>query len=123
MQDIGTAILRYEDFKMDRMVYTVADEQNYHFKVLFEILKRMGEPFANGLHHLSYGMVELPEGRMKSREGTVVDADDLVNTVVSEAFENIKERGELLTLPEEELNEMAEIIAYSGYRPWGGVPP
>jgi arginyl-tRNA synthetase len=115
-QDIGTAILRYEDFKMDRMVYTVADEQNYHFKVLFEILKRMGEPFANGLHHLSYGMVELPEGRMKSREGTVVDADDLVNTVVSEAFDNIKERGELLTLPEEELNEIVRRIGVAALK-------
>ena len=115
-QDIGTAILRYEDFKMDRMVYTVADEQNYHFKVLFEILKRMGEPFANGLHHLSYGMVELPEGKMKSREGTVVDADDLVATVVSEAFENIKDRGELLDLPKDELNEIVRRIGVAALK-------
>jgi arginyl-tRNA synthetase len=115
-QDIGTAILRYDDFKMDRMVYTVADEQNYHFKVLFEILKRMGEPFANGLHHLSYGMVELPEGKMKSREGTVVDADDLVKTVVEEAFDNIKDRGELLDLPKDELNEIVRRIGVAALK-------
>ena len=115
-QDIGTAILRYEDFKMDRMVYVVADEQNYHFKVLFEILKRMGEPFAEGLHHLSYGMVELPEGKMKSREGTVVDADDLVATVISEAYENIKDRGELTELPKEELDEIVRRIGVAALK-------
>lgn len=81
-QDIGMAPLRYEDFKMQKMVFVVADEQDYHFKVLFEILKRLGEPYADGMFHLSYGMVELPTGRMKSREGTVVDADDLIAEVV-----------------------------------------
>ena len=115
-QDIGTAILRYEDFKMDRMVYTVADEQNYHFKVLFEILKRMNEPFAKGLYHLSYGMVELPEGRMKSREGTVVDADDLMATVIQEARENIKDRGELLELPSAELDDIVRKIGLAALK-------
>ncbi len=115
-QDIGTAILRYEDFKMDRMVYTVADEQNYHFKVLFEILKRMNEPFAKGLYHLSYGMVELPEGRMKSREGTVVDADDLMATVIQEARENIKDRGELLELPAGELDDIVRKIGLAALK-------
>lgn len=101
-QDLGTAHLRYEDFGVDRMVYVVGDEQNHHFKALFEILKRMGEPYAAGLHHLSYGMVELPEGKMKSREGTVVDADDLIEVVIKEAQLNAKERGELADLPVEQ---------------------
>ncbi len=101
-QDIGTARLRYDDFKVDRMVYVVADEQNYHFKVLFEILKRLGEPYAEGLFHLSYGMVDLPTGKMKSREGTVVDADDLIEEVVGEARGNSAERGALEDLSKEE---------------------
>jgi len=92
-QDLGTAHLRYEDFGMNNMVYTVADEQDYHFKVLFETLKRMKAPFADGLHHLSYGMVELPSGRMKSREGTVVDADDLIAEVIDEASNASEESG------------------------------
>ncbi len=97
-QDLGTARLRYEDFLMDKAVYVVADEQNYHFQVLFEILKRLGEPYAAGLHHLSYGMVDLPTGKMKSREGTVVDADDLIAEVIEEARENSKERDTLSDL-------------------------
>ncbi len=94
-QDLGTARMRYQDFLPDKMVYVVADEQNYHFQVLFETLKRLGEPYADGLYHLSYGMVELPEGKMKSREGTVVDADDLIDEVVAEAKAATAERGEL----------------------------
>jgi arginyl-tRNA synthetase len=103
-QDLGTAQMRYEDFATEKMVYVVADEQNYHFQVLFEILKRLGEPYAAGLHHLSYGMVDLPSGKMKSREGTVVDADDLIAEVIAEAREASKERGEIveLTKPEQE---------------------
>ena len=101
-QDLGTARLRYEDFKVDRMVYVVADEQDYHFKVLFEILKRLGEPYAQGLYHLSYGMVDLPTGKMKSRQGTVVDADDLMAEVIGEARDNSLERGALEGLSEEE---------------------
>ncbi|MEI6408736.1 MAG: arginine--tRNA ligase [Bacteroidota bacterium] len=93
-QDLGTARMRYEDFGAEKMVYVVADEQNYHFDVLFEILKRLEEPYAAGLYHLSYGLVELPTGRMKTREGTVVDADDLIAEVRRLALEGIKERGE-----------------------------
>ncbi len=89
-QDLGTARMRYQDFGAEKVVYTVADEQNYHFSVLFEVLKRLGEPYAEGLYHLSYGMVELPTGRMKTREGTVVDADDLMDEVERLANEAIK---------------------------------
>ena len=92
-QDIGTAQMRYEEHAMDSMVYVVGNEQDYHFKVLFEILKRLGEPYADRLYHLSYGMVDLPSGKMKSREGTVVDADDLIKEVIDEARIASKERG------------------------------
>jgi arginyl-tRNA synthetase len=101
-QDIGTAMQRYQDYGVDKMVYVVADEQNYHFQVLFEIMKRLEEPYADGLYHLAYGMVDLPTGKMKSREGTVVDADDLIEEVVGEAQENSRERGTLSDLSEEE---------------------
>jgi arginyl-tRNA synthetase len=94
-QDLGTARMRHQELGCERYVYVVADEQNYHFQVLFEVLKRMGEPYANGLHHLSYGLVELPTGRMKTREGTVVDADDLVAEVIRLAYEQSAERGEI----------------------------
>lgn len=94
-QDIGMAQLREQEFAARKVIYVVADEQNYHFQVLFEILKKLGEPYAEGLHHLSYGMVELPTGRMKSREGTVVDADDLMAEVVKEAHREVSERGAL----------------------------
>lgn len=104
-QDIGTAMMRYQDHKIDNMVYTVADEQDYHFQVLFEILKRLGEPYAQGLYHLSYGMVELPHGKMKSREGTVVDADDLIAEVIEEAKNNTLERGEVAEMTTEEQDE------------------
>jgi arginyl-tRNA synthetase len=77
-QDVGTAQLKYDDFHMDRSIYVVGNEQDYHFKVLFLILQKLGKPWAKGLFHLSYGMVDLPSGKMKSREGTVVDADDLM---------------------------------------------
>lgn len=97
-QDIGTAMLRYQDFGFQKMIYTVADEQDYHFKVLFEILKRLKEPYATGLYHLNYGMVDLTTGKMKSREGTVVDADDLIDEVVNEAATSSAERGELAEL-------------------------
>ena len=94
-QDLGTAHQRYEDFGVDKMVYVVADEQNYHFQVLFEVLKQLGEPYADGLYHLAYGMVDLPTGKMKSREGTVVDADDLIAEIVHEVRENSRERDTL----------------------------
>lgn len=99
-QDIGTAQERYKDFGADKMVYVVADEQDYHFQVLFETLKRLGEPYADGLYHLSYGMVDLPSGKMKSREGTVVDADDLMAEVIAEARSNTQERDTLSDLSE-----------------------
>lgn len=109
-QDIGTAEKRYEAFAPDQMIYVVADEQNYHFQVLFEILKRMKVPYASGLYHLSYGMVELPEGKMKSREGTVVDADDLLEEVIREATKISDERGELGNLPVSEKQAIIETI-------------
>ncbi|MCC6463146.1 MAG: arginine--tRNA ligase [Saprospiraceae bacterium] len=106
-QDLGTARMRYHDFHCDRMVYVVADEQNYHFAVLFEVLKRLGEPYAAGLHHLSYGLVELPTGRMKTREGTVVDADDLVTEVTALAREQMVQVSDLQP---EELEEASRKI-------------
>lgn len=104
-QDLGTAHMRHQELGCERYVYVVADEQNYHFQVLFETLKRLGEPYANGLHHLSYGLVELPSGRMKTREGTVVDADDLIDEVIRIATEQSKDRGEAETLSESEKQE------------------
>jgi arginyl-tRNA synthetase len=104
-QDLGTARMRHLELGCERYVYVVADEQNYHFQVLFETLKRLGEPYAAGLHHLSYGMVELPTGRMKTREGTVVDADDLITEVIRIATEQSKDRGEAETLSEAEKRE------------------
>lgn len=92
-QDIGTAINRHEDWPFDSLVYVVASEQQYHFKVLFHVLDKLGMPWAKDLHHLSYGMVFLPEGKMKSREGTVVDADDLLLQLTSMAREEISEKG------------------------------
>jgi len=92
-QDIGTAITRHEDWPFDSLIYVVASEQQYHFKVLFYVLGQLGYPWAKELHHLSYGMVNLPEGKMKSREGTVVDADDLVSQLSALAGEEIAEKG------------------------------
>ncbi len=104
-QDLGTAQMRHQELGCERYVYVVADEQNYHFQVLFETLKRLGEPYAGGLHHLSYGLVELPTGRMKTREGTVVDADDLITEVIRIATEQSKDRGEAETLSPAEKQE------------------
>ncbi len=115
-QDLGTARLRYEDFGVDKMVYTVADEQNYHFQVLFEILKRLGEPYADGLHHLNYGMVDLPTGRMKSREGTVVDADDLMDEVIAEARQASAERDTTAGLSAAEQESIIEQIGLAALK-------
>ncbi|MDX1902862.1 MAG: arginine--tRNA ligase [Thermonemataceae bacterium] len=113
-QDIGTAELRYKDQMMQKMVYVVGNEQDYHFKVLFLILKKLGRNYAEGLHHLSYGMVELPTGKMKSREGTVVDADDLVAEVIAMAKQKTEEKmlsaGTYETFTEEEKDTLFEII-------------
>lgn len=110
-QDLGTARMRYDDFGCDSMVYVVADEQNYHFAVLFEILKRLGDPYAAGLYHLSYGLVELPTGRMKTREGTVVDADDLISEVLQIARAQQLERGESQGMSEAEREENLRKVA------------
>jgi arginyl-tRNA synthetase len=92
-QDFGTAINRYKDWQFDEMIYVVGSEQNYHFKVLFILLEKLGYSWAKNLHHLSYGMVNLPEGKMKSREGTVVDADDLIDSLRDMALAEIREKG------------------------------
>jgi arginyl-tRNA synthetase len=108
-QDFGTAINRHKDWQFDRMIYVVGSEQQYHFKVLFILLEKLGYSWAKNLHHLSYGMVNLPEGKMKSREGTVVDADDLINSLRDLSLEQIREKGR-----EEDVgdpNEVAEKIA------------
>ena len=115
-QDIGTAMQRYADYGIDKMVYVVGDEQNYHFKVLFTILGMLGEPYADDLHHLSYGMVDLPEGRMKSREGTVVDADDLVKEVIAEAKKANDERGEIDELSAEEQTDTLRKIGLAALK-------
>ena len=104
-QDIGTAIQRFKDFDAKGMTYVVGNEQDYHFKVLFIILKRLGYTWAESLHHLSYGMVDLPSGKMKSREGTVVDADDLIDSMVQDAAAISKELGKLDNIPEEEQDQ------------------
>lgn len=115
-QDLGTAEQRYEDYHADRMIYVVADEQNYHFEVLFKICEIMERPYAAGMYHLSYGMVDLPTGRMKSREGTVVDADDLMEEVKEEARKIALEKGEINTLDEEEQDEIVEKIGMAALK-------
>lgn len=109
-QDIGTAIQRVKDFDINGMVYTVGNEQDYHFKVLFLILKKLGFEWANYLYHLSYGMVDLPSGKMKSREGTVVDADDLMEQMTLTAKAISEELGKLEDYNEEEKAELYRII-------------
>lgn len=109
-QDIGTAIQRVKDFEINGMVYTVGNEQDYHFKVLFLILEKLGFDWAENLYHLSYGMVDLPTGKMKSREGTVVDADDLIQEMVSTAAKISEELGKLDGYSSEEKKELHRII-------------
>ena len=109
-QDVGTAKMRYQDFPIDKMVYVVGNEQEYHFKVLSQLLDELGFSFGKSLYHFSYGMVELPDGKMKSREGTVVDADDLMEEMVSRAKEIALEAGRAKDLPEDEVNEIAEKV-------------
>ncbi|WP_312137413.1 arginine--tRNA ligase [Sphingobacterium sp.] len=101
-QDLGTAQLKYDEFKMDESIYVVGNEQDYHFKVLFAILKKLGKDWAQGLFHLSYGMVDLPQGKMKSREGTVVDADDLMQEMLDTAQQRTEELGKTEGLEEDE---------------------
>ena len=101
-QDMGTAVRRFEEFDIDSLIYTVGNEQDYHFKVLFLTLKKLGYPWADKLYHLSYGMVDLPSGKMKSREGTVVDADDLMDDMYRTAKEISEELGKLDGLSDQE---------------------
>lgn len=115
-QDIGTAMMRYRDYKIDRMIYVVADEQNYHFKVLFEILNLLDEPYADGLYHLAYGMVDLPSGKMKSREGTVVDADDLIADVITEATQLAEEKGDIAGLAPAEQQEICRKVGLAALK-------
>lgn len=109
-QDIGTAKLRFADYPIDKMIYVVGNEQNYHFQVLSILLDKLGFEWGKGLVHFSYGMVELPEGKMKSREGTVVDADDLMEEMISTAKETSQELGKLDGLTQEEAEDIARIV-------------
>lgn len=109
-QDIGLAVDKYEEYKIDESIYVVGDEQNYHFKVLKLICEKLGLPYAKAIYHLSYGMVELPSGKMKSREGTVVDADDIVDEMISIARQKTEELGKVKDFTEEELTELYETI-------------
>ena len=109
-QDIGTAIQRHIDFNFSKMVYTVGNEQDYHFDVLFKVLNRLGYSWAKDCQHLSYGMVDLPSGKMKSREGTVVDADDLMEQMVSTAKSISEDLGKLDDFTEDELTDVYEMI-------------
>jgi len=109
-QDLGTAQLKYNDFHMDKSIYVVGNEQDYHFKVLFTILKRLGKAGANGLFHLSYGMVDLPSGKMKSREGTVVDADDLMDEMEQTAKKQTETMGKVDGFSEDEKLSLYHII-------------
>jgi arginyl-tRNA synthetase len=116
-QDIGTAILRFRDFPgIIRQVYTVGNEQEYHFKVLFLILAKLGYAWAKECYHLSYGMVDLPSGKMKSREGTVVDADDLMDEMIAEAEKQTRELGKIENLSEEQIHHLSELIGLSALK-------
>ena len=109
-QDIGTAKLRFQDFPIDKMIYVVGNEQNYHFQVLSILLDKLGFKWGKDLVHFSYGMVELPNGKMKSREGTVVDADDLIATMIADARKTSDELGKFNDMSEEEKQEVARIV-------------
>lgn len=115
-QDIGTADLKFQQHGVDQSIYVVGNEQDYHFKVLFLIMKKLGRSFADGMHHLSYGMVDLPSGKMKSREGTVVDADDLVQEMVDEAKAKTQELGKTEGLAEDELLNLYESLGLSALK-------
>ena len=116
-QDVGTAVDRYKDYPdLDGIIYTVGNEQDYHFKVLFLILDKLGYSWAKNCFHLSYGMVDLPTGKMKSREGTVVDADDLMSDVVNSAKEMTQERGHIEGMTDDEKNELFDLIGMGGLK-------
>jgi arginyl-tRNA synthetase len=109
-QDMGTADLKYKDFKIDKSVYVVGNEQDYHFDVLYKIMRKLGRPYGDGLYHLSYGMVDLPTGKMKSREGTVVDADELMQEMVDTAESHTKELGKIEGFNPEQAAELYEML-------------
>lgn len=109
-QDLGTAEMKHDDFNMDESIYVVGNEQDYHFKVLFLILEKLGKSWAKGLYHLSYGMVDLPNGKMKSREGTVVDADELIESMITTAREKTEELGKTNDFPQEDKDELYKNI-------------
>lgn len=109
-QDLGTAKLKFDDYKLNQSIYVIADEQNYHMQVLQLILKKLGEPCADGIFHLSYGMVELPSGKMKSREGTVVDADDMMDEMITLAKEQTEAAGKTEGFTSDELTALYEMI-------------
>ena len=109
-QDIGTAEMRFKDYPIDKMIYVVGNEQNYHFQVLSILLDRLGFKWGKELVHFSYGMVELPNGKMKSREGTVVDADDLIETMIADAKKTSEELGKFADMTDEERNEISRIV-------------
>ncbi|QNF34625.1 arginine--tRNA ligase [Adhaeribacter swui] len=110
-QDLGTAELKYQDFNYDSSIYVIADEQNYHMQVLQAILKKLGKPYAGGIYHLSYGMVDLPSGKMKSREGTVVDADELVAEMIETAHKQTDELGKIEGFTEAEAQHLYHTLA------------
>lgn len=109
-QDIGTAEMRFNDYPIDKMIYVVGNEQNYHFQVLSILLDRLGFKWGKDLVHFSYGMVELPNGKMKSREGTVVDADDLIAEMIGDARKTSDELGKFKDMTEDEKQEIARIV-------------
>ncbi|MDD3687650.1 MAG: arginine--tRNA ligase, partial [Bacteroidales bacterium] len=110
-QDIGTAMQRFEEFNPAKIIYVVGNEQDYHFKVLKKIIEKINPSYSKAIEHLSYGMVELPEGKMKSREGTVVDADDLLDEMINTASALAEENGKIHDLPEDEKNKIIKMIA------------
>ena len=115
-QDIGTAELKYQEFGMERSIYVVGNEQDYHFKVLFLIMQKLGKSYAKGMYHASYGMVDLPTGKMKSREGTVVDADDLISEMYQTAKDKTIELGKADGLNEDELNNLYHQLSLSALK-------
>jgi len=115
-QDLGVAEARYQDFGMDKSIYVVGDEQNYHFKVLKLALQKLGKSYADGIYHLSYGMVDLPSGRMKTREGTVIDADELVAEMLTVAEQRTKENGKLDQLNEQEAKDLYRKIGLAALK-------
>ena len=115
-QDIGTAELKYQEFGMERSIYVVGNEQDYHFKVLFLIMQKLGKSYAKGMYHASYGMVDLPTGKMKSREGTVVDADDLISEMYQTAKDKTLELGKADGLNDDELNNLYHQLSLSALK-------